>query len=64
MLIVMTDPDSVLAWLRVDPRRHAAQVRALATRHPEWAPAITEALRRMRVLQAAAKGAAHGQAGS
>lgn len=70
MLIDMTDPHSVLAWLRIWPRRHGAQLASMVQRHPEWRPAVDEALRMAREIkqqqqqqQQQQKGGTHGASG-
>lgn len=51
-IVVMTDPQSLLAWIRRAPRHNAAQARAIAQLRPEIRPAVDEALRLARDLKA------------
>lgn len=56
MVIHMTDPQSLLAWIRRAPKHNAAQALAIARLRPEIKPAVDEALRMAREIRAQQRG--------
>lgn len=43
MLVDFRDPESIAAWVRVRPREHWAQVRAIVRLHSQWRDAARAA---------------------
>lgn len=50
-IVVMTDPQSLLAWIRRAPRHNGRQALAIAQLRPEIKPAVDEALRLAREIR-------------
>lgn len=44
MTVDLTNPQSIVAWWRVNPKRHAPQL-AFFERYPDFQPALAEAIR-------------------
>lgn len=47
MLLDLTDPESIIRWWKVLPERHDGVLQQTLKQSPEFAPAITEARRRI-----------------
>lgn len=48
MLLNLNDPDSIVSWWQTFPQRHGAYLDFVATRSPQFGPAIHQARRKMR----------------
>lgn len=48
MTLDLNDPTSIVAWHAVHPVRHATFLRAVRRLHPQFKPAIDDAIREIR----------------